>query len=178
MQTGFDDVADQPVELPASPCRSHRGMDRTRLERARGREPDRISRSHGVQVRPASPDPKAATEAARKAARMVFDSGRRSRLSGEARAEVLNGMANLIEPGRFTTSGSESLCCTSKTLQYTEQLNCMAASEFVLAGASTLVSRPLVSPAPCRGTGAKSSSVSDRKRSQIRTAQTAIQPTS
>ena len=168
-------VADRTDEWPAAPCPAHHAVDGTLTECADGRKPDRISPSHGVHASPAPAGSEAGTEAASKAARMVFDGGRRSRFSGRAHAEDLHESEGLIEPGRFTTSGSELSLCTSITLKHVQESSCVATSEPVLAGASTSDFRASVSSASRRGSIARSPLVSDRKRSRIPTAQTAIQ---
>jgi betaine-aldehyde dehydrogenase len=90
-------IADQTVALPPSPYQARHFINGVAQDSADGRTSDRISPSHGVVVSQASLGSEVETEAAINAARAAFDDGRWSRLSGKARAMVLNKVADLIE---------------------------------------------------------------------------------
>jgi betaine-aldehyde dehydrogenase len=82
-------ISEQTVALPNTAYQARHFIN--------GVAQDRISPSHGVVVSQAALGSEVETEAAIKAARAAFDDGRWSRLSGKARAAVLNKAADLIE---------------------------------------------------------------------------------
>ncbi|WP_226781367.1 aldehyde dehydrogenase family protein [Oceaniglobus trochenteri] len=90
-------LSEQTVALPASPYHARHFIDGAACDSADGATSERISPSHGVLVSTAALGGPRETEAAIGAARRAFDDGRWSRLSGKARAEVLNRVADLIE---------------------------------------------------------------------------------
>jgi betaine-aldehyde dehydrogenase len=90
-------IADQTVALPTAPYQARHFINGVAQDSADGRTSDRVSPSHGVVVSQAALGTEVEAEAAIKAARAAFDDGRWSRLSGKARAMVLNKVADLIE---------------------------------------------------------------------------------
>lgn len=90
-------LADQTTSLPDTAYQARHFIDGVMLDSADGRKSDRISPSHGVVVSQSALGTEIEAEAAIKAARAAFDDGRWSRLSGKARAAVLNKVADLIE---------------------------------------------------------------------------------
>ncbi len=90
-------IADQMIALPTTAYQARHFINGRTQDSADGRKSDRISPSHGVVVSQAALGSPAEAEAAIKAARAAFDDGRWSRLSGKARASVLNKVADLIE---------------------------------------------------------------------------------
>ena len=90
-------ISEQTVALPNTPYQAHHFINGVAQDSADGRTSDRISPSHGVVVSQAALGSAVEAEAAIKAARTAFDDGRWSRLSGKARAAVLNKVADLIE---------------------------------------------------------------------------------
>lgn len=90
-------IADQTVDVPDTPYQARHFIDGRVQDSADGRISDRLSPSHGVVVSKAALGSEHEAEAAIKAARAAFDDGRWSRLSGKARAAVLNKVADLIE---------------------------------------------------------------------------------
>ncbi|MDW4498867.1 aldehyde dehydrogenase family protein [Sulfitobacter sp. D35] len=90
-------VADQALELPATPYQARHFIDGAQSYSADGRTSDRVSPSHGVVVSRAALGGTAETEAAIRAARTAFDDGRWSRLSGKERGTILMKVADLIE---------------------------------------------------------------------------------
>jgi betaine-aldehyde dehydrogenase len=90
-------IADQTIALPATAYQARHFINGVMQDSADGRTSDRISPSHGVVVSQAALGTEIEAEAAIKAARAAFDDGRWSRLSGKARASVLNKVADLIE---------------------------------------------------------------------------------
>ena len=90
-------ISEQTVALPAAPYRARHFINGVAQDSADGRTSDRISPSHGVVASQAALGSEKETEAAIRAARRAFDDGRWSRLSGKARATVLNKVADLIE---------------------------------------------------------------------------------
>jgi betaine-aldehyde dehydrogenase len=90
-------IADQTVALPDGIYQARHFIDGVAQDSADGRKSERLSPSHGVLVSQAALGSAVEAEAAVKAARAAFDDGRWSRLSGKARATVLNRVADLIE---------------------------------------------------------------------------------
>ena len=90
-------IADQTIALPASPYQARHFINGVVQDSADGRTSDRVSPSHGVVVSQAALGSEVEAEAAIRSARAAFDDGRWSRLSGKARAAVLNKVADLIE---------------------------------------------------------------------------------
>ena len=90
-------ISEQTVALPNTPYQARHFINGVAQDSADGRKSDRISPSHAVLVSQAALGSDVETEAAIKAARTAFDDGRWSRLSGKARAAVLNKVADLIE---------------------------------------------------------------------------------
>lgn len=90
-------IAEQTVALPDTPYQARHFIDGRVQDSADGRKSDRISPSHGVVVSQAALGSAVEAGAAIEAARAAFDDGRWSRLSGKARAAVLNRVADLIE---------------------------------------------------------------------------------
>ncbi len=90
-------IAEGSVALPAAPYQARHFINGQAQDSADRRKFDRISPSHGVVVSQAALGTAVEAEAAIKAAREAFDDGRWSRLSGKARAAVLNKVADLIE---------------------------------------------------------------------------------
>jgi betaine-aldehyde dehydrogenase len=90
-------ISDQTIALPDAPYQARHFINGVAQDSADGRKSDRISPSHGVVVSQAALGSEVETEAAIRAARAAFDDGRWSRLSGKARAAVLNRVADLIE---------------------------------------------------------------------------------
>ena len=95
--TDFHIITGQTVAMPETVHQARHFIDGRHCDSADGRVSDRISPSHGVLVSQAALGGVAETEAAIHAARVAFDDGRWSRLSGKARAAVLNKVADLIE---------------------------------------------------------------------------------
>lgn len=90
-------ISDQTIAMPAMPYQALHFINGVAQDSEDGRKSDRISPSHGVVVSQAALASEVETVAAINAARVAFDDGRWSRLSGKARATVLNRVANLIE---------------------------------------------------------------------------------
>jgi betaine-aldehyde dehydrogenase len=90
-------ISDQTIALPDTPYQARHFINGMAQDSADGAMSDRISPSHGVVVSQAALGSEVETEAAIRAARAAFDDGRWSRLSGKARADVLNRVADLIE---------------------------------------------------------------------------------
>jgi betaine-aldehyde dehydrogenase len=90
-------ITEQTIALPSAPYHARHFIDGKHCDSADGRLSDRYSPSHDVLVSRAALGSAIETEAAIKAARTAFDDGRWSRLSGKARAIVLNKVADLIE---------------------------------------------------------------------------------
>ena len=90
-------ISEQTVALPNTSYQARHFINGVVQDSADGRKSDRTSPSHGVMVSQAALGSEVETEAAIKAARAAFDDGRWSRLSGKARAAVLNKVADLIE---------------------------------------------------------------------------------
>ncbi len=90
-------ITEQTIALPETPYQARHYINGAYLDSADGQVSDRMSPSHGVLVSQAALGSVIETEAAIGAARTAFDDGRWSRLSGKARAAVLNKVADLIE---------------------------------------------------------------------------------
>jgi acyl-CoA reductase-like NAD-dependent aldehyde dehydrogenase len=90
-------ITEQTVAMPSAPYKARHFIDGAFCDSLDGRVSERISPSHGVLVSQAALGGTADTLSAIKAARAAFDDGRWSRLSGKARAAVLNKVADLIE---------------------------------------------------------------------------------
>jgi betaine-aldehyde dehydrogenase len=95
--TGFHIITGQTVVMPGTVHQARHFIDGVPCDSADGRVSDRISPSHGVLVSQAALGGAPETEAAIHAARVAFDDGRWSGLSGKARAAVLLRVADLIE---------------------------------------------------------------------------------
>ena len=93
----FNIISEQTVAMPKAPYQARHFIDGCFHDSADGRKSDRISPSHGVLASQAALGSRAETEAAIKAARVAFDDGRWSGLSGKERATILNRVADLIE---------------------------------------------------------------------------------
>ncbi len=107
--TDLNIIADQAYDIPAAPYQARHFIDGALVESADGRTSARVSPSHGVVVSRAALGGAAETEAAITAARRAFDDGRWSRLSGKARAAVLNKVADLIEANQDRLALIETL---------------------------------------------------------------------
>lgn len=83
--------------LPQEPFMARHFIDGTYANSADGRVSDRISPAHGVLVSQAALGGSAETERAIASARIAFDDGRWSRLSGKDRAAILTKVADIIE---------------------------------------------------------------------------------
>ena len=90
-------ITEQTIALPETPYQARHYINGAYQDSADGQVSDRMSPSHGVLVSQAALGSVTETEAAVGAARAAFDDGRWSRLSGKARAAVLNKVADLIE---------------------------------------------------------------------------------
>lgn len=102
-------ISGQTLALPATAYQARHFIDGVAQDSADGRRSDRISPSHGVVVSQAALGSAVEAEAAIRAARTAFDDGRWSRLSGKARAAVLNKVADLIEANVGTLAVIETL---------------------------------------------------------------------
>jgi betaine-aldehyde dehydrogenase len=90
-------ITDQTVAMPKTPYRARHFINGQPCDSADGAVSDRMSPSHGVLVSQAARGGVAEAEAAIRAARVAFDDGRWSGLSGRDRAAVLTRVADLIE---------------------------------------------------------------------------------
>jgi acyl-CoA reductase-like NAD-dependent aldehyde dehydrogenase len=102
-------ISDQTIALPTAPYQARHFINGVAQDSADGRKSDRISPSHGVLASQAALGSNVESEAAIYAARIAFDDGRWSRLSGKARAAVLNKVADLIEANVETLALIETL---------------------------------------------------------------------
>ena len=102
-------ISEQTVAMPDAPYQARHFIDGVFLESADGKKSDRISPSHGVLASHAALGTEKETEAAIKAARMAFNDGRWSRLSGKERAAILNKVADLIEQNQERLAVIETL---------------------------------------------------------------------
>jgi len=102
-------ITGQSVEMPEAPYRARHFIDGSYCDSADGKVSDRVSPSHGVLVSQAALGGSHEAEAAIKAARVAFDDGRWSRLSGKDRAVVLNRVADLIEANEERLAVIETL---------------------------------------------------------------------
>ena len=90
-------ISDQTLTLPGTPFQARHFINGRFRDSADGRVSDRVSPSHGVVVSQAALGAARETEEAIDAARLAFDDGRWSRLSGKDRAQILSNVADLIE---------------------------------------------------------------------------------
>jgi betaine-aldehyde dehydrogenase len=90
-------IAEQTFSLPEAPYHARHFIDGQFKDSVDGRTSERVSPSHAIVVSHAALGGTREAEDAIQAARAAFDDGRWSRLSGKARADVLNKVASLIE---------------------------------------------------------------------------------